>query len=236
MQIKSRFKDYYDAGMGHTADKFLFYVRENQAWDAKNEQTPQYLSPLLAFSKEHKPRSIQLNSPGGGWGEVNVSFGLVLLAGLIYPLARLSRKTAGDPYEHHYLYDYEALNDLLSEHGFDMVKRRQGEARSYRYINRPAKHVEQFFALKGSDKLSDFAYKNKLVLACLAFGYLQVNPRLSNFEFFRAMEPFVAFQEISMFLGNLAAPDPLPVVLTEKERVAKHGFDKWSFRKMPRVN
>ncbi len=36
-----------------------------------------------------------------------------------------------------------------------------------------------------------------------------------------------------MFLGNIAAPDRVPITVADKDRIAKHGFDKWSFRKMP---
>jgi hypothetical protein len=233
MQIKSPFKDYYDAGMGHSADKSLIYVRGNHAWDIKKEPIPEHLSPLVAFAKEHKPRGFQIPRPTRDWDEVRVNFGVVLLAGRIYPFARLSRCKTYHPAEIFYRFDYDSLKALLIEHGVDMDKRCARESMFNRGLKRPARNAALFFSLKGSDQLSDFTYKNQLVVASLAFGHLQVNPRLANFEFFRAMDPYQAFQEMSMFLGNLAAPDPLPVVLSEKERVAKHGFDKWSFRKMP---
>ena len=56
---------------------------------------------------------------------------------------------------------------------------------------------------------------------------------LKDVQFYKAIEPWRAYQELSMFLGNIAAPDRVPVVVSDKDRLQQHGFDKWSFRKPP---
>jgi hypothetical protein len=59
------------------------------------------------------------------------------------------------------------------------------------------------------------------------------NAMLKPFEFYRIMEPYTAYQEISMYLGGLAAPQKkMPDISDEDMRDIK-GFDKWSFRKPP---
>lgn len=65
-------------------------------------------------------------------------------------------------------------------------------------------------------------------------GKLILNPCLKDIEFFRIINPYVAFQEIEMFLsGVLGFPAPPMIEITDKDKLAKQGFDKWSFRKMP---
>jgi hypothetical protein len=47
------------------------------------------------------------------------------------------------------------------------------------------------------------------------------------------MDPFTLFQELSMFVGGVLPrnPNPMVEITDDKVKVAKHGFDKWSFRK-----
>ena len=57
-------------------------------------------------------------------------------------------------------------------------------------------------------------------------------PILSKIAFHKVFHPHTLYQELGMFMGNIAAPDLCPVNLSEKDRITQHGFDKWSFRKM----
>lgn len=59
------------------------------------------------------------------------------------------------------------------------------------------------------------------------------NATLSTVEFIRVIDPYTAFQEIQMFLGNMAQPEkPIPKISDEVMAEIK-GFDKFSFRKDP---
>jgi hypothetical protein len=58
------------------------------------------------------------------------------------------------------------------------------------------------------------------------------NPCLNDLEFYRVADPSQAYQEISMYIsGVLGQPDPKIVYLTDKEKIQKKGFNKWSFRR-----
>jgi len=51
-------------------------------------------------------------------------------------------------------------------------------------------------------------------------------------EFFKIVDPFTAFQELSMFIGGImGGKSPIMIEVADKDRIAKHGFDKFSFRK-----
>ena len=63
---------------------------------------------------------------------------------------------------------------------------------------------------------------------------VRLNPTLKDLEFFKVQNPFTCFQELSMYIGGvLKQPDRPMVEITDKDRISKHGFDKYSFRKLP---
>ena len=69
------------------------------------------------------------------------------------------------------------------------------------------------------------------------FGWprIIVDPCLADFNFQRVVDPYTAFQEISMFVGGVLADtrDP-PSPMTDKEKVVSHGLDPvYGFRKPP---
>lgn len=64
---------------------------------------------------------------------------------------------------------------------------------------------------------------------------LFVNANLQQMNFQRVKDPYTAWQEISMFLGGVIPRQvPETVEISDKDRIAGHGYDKWSFRKKVR--
>ena len=64
-------------------------------------------------------------------------------------------------------------------------------------------------------------------------GKVTYNAQLKPFEFYRVFDPYQAFQEISMWMGNQAVPiKPIPE-LDDITMAEIKGFDKYSFRKDP---
>jgi hypothetical protein len=57
---------------------------------------------------------------------------------------------------------------------------------------------------------------------------------LKDFHFYKVVDPFTLFQEISMWVGGIlpGSANPMVQITDDTIKVAKHGFDpKWSFRK-----
>jgi hypothetical protein len=56
---------------------------------------------------------------------------------------------------------------------------------------------------------------------------------LKEYDFPRAMDPFTLLQELSMFVGGVLPrnPNTMVEITDDKVKLAKHGFDKWTFRK-----
>jgi len=60
------------------------------------------------------------------------------------------------------------------------------------------------------------------------------NDCLRSVEFFRVFDPYTAFQEIAMFMANLAVPLKEIPAVSNCDMIEAKGFDKkWSFRKEP---
>ena len=60
---------------------------------------------------------------------------------------------------------------------------------------------------------------------------LVVNGILKDFDFVKLFDPYQAFQELQMYLSNIAVPlKPIPEIDDVTMAEAK-GFNKWSFRK-----
>ena len=62
-----------------------------------------------------------------------------------------------------------------------------------------------------------------------------VNPLLKEYQFYSVVNPFTAFQEISMFIGGVLGSGEKDIVeVSDKSKITQHGFDyKYSFRKEP---
>jgi len=56
---------------------------------------------------------------------------------------------------------------------------------------------------------------------------------LKDYGFPKAIDPYTLFQEISMFVGGVIPcnPNPMVEITNDVVKIAKHGFDKWTFRR-----
>lgn len=64
---------------------------------------------------------------------------------------------------------------------------------------------------------------------------LTLNPNLSGLSFFKYKNAYKTYQDIYQYIaGVLNSPEKKMVEISDKDKVHKHGFDKWSFRKMPK--
>ena len=65
-------------------------------------------------------------------------------------------------------------------------------------------------------------------------GNVVLNPILKDYQFFKIVDSFTAFQDLSMFVsGVMGGQCPPMVEIEDKYRIAMHGYDEQSFRKRP---
>ena len=237
MRIISKFHDYYDSGMSEGQDRSLVFMREHAQWTrSQAENAPASLRLFAQLAQSRMPRPLNLNRPDRKHMRVLVSFGVVLLAGRLYPLAEVERITYGVSAErdHHWVYELDELVALLDEHDYDILAGRSAR-RTYQELTGKSQDVKSFYALRGNEALMAHALEHRLPLLSVqqSIAHLEQCPQLQALQFYRCMNPWQVYQELSMFLGNLAAPERNTVVIADKDRIAQHGFDKWSFRRPP---
>jgi hypothetical protein len=99
-------------------------------------------------------------------------------------------------------------------------------------------NYEKYFEDTGptTDWLMDYHHDIGVPFVKISNKNIVYNPRLMDYHFYREVDAVSAFQEISMFIsGVLGGQSPKLVQLSDKDLIAKRGFDKWSFRKMGEV-
>lgn len=64
-----------------------------------------------------------------------------------------------------------------------------------------------------------------------AAAEMTINPQLRDLRFQRVLDPYRAYQEIDMYIGNqLAKQNDPPSEFTDALKAHAYGFDEWSFR------
>lgn len=242
MKIVSKTHDYYDRAMGHGHDDHVLFLRNYEEY--KNERALAYTNKnsypthltFLAQRGKMLPLSFQhARTPSKDYADISLYPFWVLVAGKLYPGAQIYRtsKVMGEN-KTHYLYDRGEIESVLAEHDLGLDGKRKSKRTWWGGIyNFESLSYDEFFALKGSQVHEVDCIENGVVTAVTMHNYLYVNPVLAKYEFYRCLDAWQAFQEISMYLGNLASPDNTPVTISDKDRIMQHGFDKYSFRKAP---
>jgi hypothetical protein len=100
---------------------------------------------------------------------------------------------------------------------------------------------EYFVPVAATNEEMKWMVENRIAIAYYFDHYNHNHDQLWNFNmdglkrlhFYTAIDPYTAFQELSMYVGGVLPrnPNPMVEITDEKVKVAKHGFDKWSFRK-----
>lgn len=237
MRIISKFHDYYDAVQTQGQDRTMVFVREEQEFSQahREKRCPPVYANFLAQMAGQAPRVRDLRKASERYSRVFISAGVILFAGRLYPFAEatcaLRGSLASEPSR--FIYDFQELVALLAEHNFDLE---ESDRPKYSYWRGTQTWSwKEFFALSGSERMMDEAVSQRwAILSWEARGdMLRICPRLHDLQFFRKLDAWQAYQELSMFLGNLAAPERNTVQIEDKYRIAQHGFDKWSFRRPP---
>lgn len=226
MRIISKFKDYYDVGMSYGADPTLVYARETAFYHSDFEKgfRPGYIEPL--------------NS------------GILYFCGTAYPFM-----TSYD-YSPYYT---GAKDDFLFFQTPEQVDAYQEEyfkkrRHSNRFIGSAYLENQMEDFLKEPYKVDvdiHFKYKAPVVMylqktwenlgvmanpngvySSSKKGFVYANPILRTLNFQRVVDPYTAFQEISMFLGGVLGNIERDTVKITDDKILRDskGFDDQSFK------
>lgn len=241
MQIISSFRDYYDSARSAGFDSDLAWRREQLCY-AVSEVPAGPLAELVQKLRIPRAQHQRIKVRAKGWADVRIYFGVIVFVGQVFPFIKVELTTrgyAGDLYssstEDKFIYSEQEWNELLQGELEGLLAQRGSSQLGY-FASWDKAAVRQFWGLASID-LKQWSDHNNLPLVALtpyqSDRQVQVCPVLSMYQFFRVIHPWQAYQALYMFLSNQANPERSVVTASDKDRVAKHGFDDWSFRKLP---
>ena len=237
MYIISKHKDYYDGVVGSVGmDKTLVYERNtveitesklmlkefqasrNRGWMGTNRDNP-FLNICHAGIDSKKTKKY-----------TDEDFFIVGFCGKLYLGWKLYYKEK----EWGVLgYDDVVKTDIV--YGYENVKDFIRESYWRGHLKDDIEYVENYDPINMFRELNTpvFIYDSERRKPRTSDA-LTIDPILKDYEFYKVVDAFQAFQEISMFIGGVLGRGEKEIIVVEdKYKIAQHGFDKWSFRKEP---
>lgn len=249
MYIIAKKKDYYDGVAGTTGiDKTIVYDREQiefEQGDMPNVNVFNYKSrqerensPLFKLGNSHIKDIYYKQFP-------HHSYFLIGFCGKLYPGFKLCSVKNTSDYDNVNItitFDKDYIIELF---GKETYRGYFGRRYHNQHFEDNLNHVLQFDAMDWFREMKApvFVYDEDYGRTHVDVGRncwlhnhqkFTINPLLKEYEFYKIFDAFQAFQEISMFMGGVLGRGEKEIaVVADKYKIAQHGFDKWSFRKMP---
>lgn len=254
MRIKSSFKDYYDKAMMYGQDS-LQYHRRPFFIQYKDVHGYGFKSPngLFNHTAIQKAKIIEdesncpfyTNHFNSSNNEFDVQTYVIGFCGKLYQAFHCTLMTTyGRKEEKYTLYNIEDLDKFFETHFPKELNKYYSQETVFYYeqdglkglhsrFQKSIKDFERIYRETQWDRTVEIlieTYRTPVFIRCPDNTVL-INGILNPLEFWRVFDHFTTYQEISMFLSNIAAPEkPIPQPSDIDMRDAK-GFDKWSFRK-----
>ena len=248
LRIHSKFSDYYDSALGYGIDEACHYVRKTEKFEPKSAGVAHPLDPLM--EKEFYTNLIYRAPRLEGWSNNDRDFSayIFMFCGKIYVGLKVKTKIKDINSEYVWAWSYDDVAKIIEEHGTKREKRlwnskkhdKEDRWRYFRYKFTNKRHMEELFSFNGIERNDaiDFHHDTGIPVMLIITedkgkgARLIYNPVLADHEFYKVLDAYQAFQEISMFIsGVLGGNSPKMVEISNKDKIHKHGFDKFSFRK-----
>ena len=224
MKIISPFKDYYDnVSHQYRDDELLFIRKPNTKPFKKDIRVPSYARDLKG-----KPHDARLE------------FQVIGFCGHLYPVLAVSHAYSwgysATGFEKFHLYSLDEYDEAIKRFNFQVAKDSTWRWRTYDF-DTSKKDVKEFFELKDKDLLDVFEQEQTPIFIYTHENrepVIKTNHFLKPFDFVKIKDPYTAHQELAMYVGGVLRQPERPMVqITDADKIHKHGFDKWSFRKLP---
>lgn len=240
--------DYYDSALAYGRDDEVVFVRDNK--EVPDDECPLwngYKHVIIKghhWSCEHLKSKSSLNDQTISLDILPVS---VYVAGKHYGGMKIQDRNTLQKTQ--VFWDADQFESYVNSLGRKIAtpdpRRDQWQSGA---INSPFANVKSFMTPRdASPKQMDWLINNRVAVAIWCdhnthyyrekikwhCNAAEKHWSLREYDFARSMDPYTLFQELSMFVGGVLPrnPNPMVVIKDDKIKIAKHGFDKWSFRK-----
>lgn len=238
MRLYSKFHDYYDTAIGYGIDPNIVYSRKTIEYDHYSNIGKQIEDTL---NTEKIFRQLYLSCKN-----IDITnMIIVLFCGKLFTGLELTKNT--EPFSYRddveYCYDIETVEKFFKKHSVDINETKEKRQSYFRKRYKSNKRtIIDFF--DENKQIDDNKYFDLHFLVDSPIILLKrdeegekppiiINPKLNDFQFYRCVDSFSTFQEISMFIsGVMGGKIPSMIEIKDEDKIVKHGFDKFSFRRL----
>lgn len=230
MRIMSKFQDYYDCGVAYGIDKKILYKRKTKSFcvdfDSRNPRL-ESIEFRSVRAKQHPTKNPE-DMRNFDYTPVGLSFCGKLYMGLEI-VERIDLPPTSTNF-HEYVTTYIWNMDDVENHEFI------DEVGYYYWYDKPK---FTYFNILDDEEMN-MKYDSPVVLERYVRSNYEpnvfVNPSLKELGFSRVVDPYQAFQEISMYIsGPLAHRETDDLEMSGKQKMQNKGMDEvYGFRKRPK--
>lgn len=220
MRIISKFHDYYDSAAGYGIDKSQVIVRKNEQFEVDYEKV---------FGKDS---FVHRNSKSFVYEDIHYSTILIGFCGKFFKCINMEMYL---PTRSFFVYCDVDLNEIRKKYAVQSSTRYGYEKDIENLFFNDHLITEEIFFEQNCpilmwrwERCKEHPWKHNFVMTKW--------PRLKDIEFQKVVDPFTAFQEISMYqFGVLGNNEKNITVISDKDRLDQRGFDPiYGFRKRPK--
>lgn len=237
-------RDYYDSFIQYGVDNNIILNRNNQIKYDINILSDKIdkiykIKEDTVYIKDIKKENIfnisnrrnVFNNTHICSGYINVIIGENEYKGLILDIDYTKNYSYNQ--ERHYIWNINSFNKHLNEFGYShTIKPKNYYTSSF--------SEDAFDVKKVHPSVTDFMIANEISIIVVSKAFhcrtlsWQFNESILNeIEFYRKLDGHEVYQNLSHWIGNILLPSKqMPDITDDKIKLHKHGFDKWSFRKM----
>lgn len=248
MYIISKFKDYYDIGSSLGIDKTNVYKRVEESLtlnDINNKLQNEHpdlnafrssghrrinyskLNYFKSYTKNyisHTSRRVYMNS------DRLFKKHIIAVCGKLYSVLLFTEESTSSS-KCHIFHNYEQVKEHLIKNGEPVPEKDSFKGKNFCLFDR------LFFKNEVIESDINIFYKTPILSYTFSIynGFtLTLNPELNKFEFFKVLDPYTMFQEVSMYnSGVLTNTEDNMVQISDEDKKVAKGFDNYSFKKLP---
>ena len=216
MRIISNFQDFYDVVMRQGMDKDVVYLRESK----KIKLDQNYGINFDTHHDHYHPKTLYRS----------VDFILLGYCGQIFKIY-----TVDSDNKRHIFYNYSDFKDFMLQNNFG----NKYEFDNSRWWPGIYRRLEDF----NTSKLLELFHKYQTPLFIVSNKHfwgrkdettISLGPCLKDLAFYKIKDPYTTYQDIFQYVsGVLNQLEAKMMKITDKDKAAKHGFNEWSFKKLP---
>ena len=249
MKIVSKSRDYYDSVVGYGIDKTLTYIRTKEVLSLEHVDSRSELESFRRYIQDQIQYPIELDVIGFcGKFYVLVNFFIKSLHNDDHRI--LLERTSSRNLKNF----WEKLKKIHKNEKYFQSSRFRDRDLYRKFKTSKTRHKSEIDKFNNYEKIIE-TYNYVSPYNCKSFDIfhelscpvfvttfypenqkktITKNPILKDLGFSKVLDPFTTFQELSLFIGGVLSQTQYPPIeLSDQDKIAKKGFDKWSFRTPP---